>query len=129
MLVYYNYVMGEERGARWLGRHAIVAPFGIFAATVLLVNLSGQWNGWGNLNQAASLVDLGVVLYAMVAVLVERGVRMWFWALDQRRKWREQWRLEAQAEGRAEERTRVLQAAKEKGIDVAALFPEEEDKE
>ena len=27
---------------------------------------------------------------------------MWFWALDQREKWREKWRREAQAEGRAE---------------------------
>ena len=117
--------MGEERGARWLGRHAIVAPFGIFAATVLLVNLSGQWDGWGSLNHAATLVDLGVVVYAMVAVLVERGVNMIFWALEQRRKRQEK----LLAQGRAEERTRVLQAAKEKGIDVAALFPDEEDKE
>lgn len=125
--------MGERRRARWLGRHAIVAPFGIFAATVLLVNLSGQWNGWGSLNHAASLVDLGVVVYAMVAVLVERGVNMIFWALEQRRKRREKLQAEALAkglaQGRAEERTRILQAAKEKGIDVAVLFPDEEDRE
>ena len=26
---------------------------------------------------------------------------MWFWALDERRKWREKWRREAQVEGQA----------------------------
>ena len=37
--------MDELRETRWLRRHAIVAPFGIFAATVLLVVWSGQWSG------------------------------------------------------------------------------------
>ena len=32
------------------------------------------------------MVDLGAVLYAMVAVLIERGVDMVFWALEQKRK-------------------------------------------
>ena len=27
---------------------------------------------------------------------------MWFWALDQREKWREKWRSEARAEGQAD---------------------------
>ena len=48
------------------------------------------------------MVDLAAVLYAMVAVAVERVIRMWFWALDQREKWRAKWRQEAQAEGLAE---------------------------
>ena len=48
------------------------------------------------------MVDLGTVVYAMAAVLTERVIRMWFWALDQRDKWRAKWREEAQAEGRAE---------------------------
>ena len=55
-----------------------------------------------SLESAATLVDLGAVLYGMVAVLVERGVRMVFWALDERRKWREKRREEAMAEGQAE---------------------------
>ena len=125
-----------------MGRHAIMAPFGVLGATVLLVHLSGRWTGWGSLNHAATLVDLGVVVYATVAVLVERGVNMIFWALEQRRKRREKMQAEALAEGRAEglaegraegrakgkaeERMRILQAAKEKGIDVAVLFPEED---
>ena len=50
------------------------------------------------------MVDLAAVLYAMVAVAVERGVRMWFWALDQREKWRAKWRKEAREEGLEEGR-------------------------
>lgn len=74
----------EER--RWLRRHAVIAPFGIFAVTFLLVIWSGQWDGWGSLGLAANLVDLGAVLYGMVAVLVEGGSKMVFWALEERRK-------------------------------------------
>ena len=45
---------------------------------------------------------MGAVLYAAAAMLAERGVRLMFWALDQRRKWRAKWRAEAIAEGHAE---------------------------
>ena len=96
---------------RWLRRHAIAAPFGIFAATVLLVVRSGQWNGWESLEMAAGLVDLGAVLYAMVAVLFERGVDMVFWALERRkqrieeRKQRIEERIE---EGKASARAAIL---------------------
>ena len=78
--------MSELQERQWLRRHAIAAPFGIFAATALLIVRSGQWDGWQSLEMAATLVDLGAVLYAMVAVLVERGVNMVFWALEQKRK-------------------------------------------
>ena len=48
---------------RWLRRHAVAAPFGVFAATMLLTLYLEQWQwpgpaGWA---QAASLVDLGAV--------------------------------------------------------------------
>ncbi len=123
--------MEERWGARWLGRHAIVAPFGIFAATVMLVNLTGQWNGWVSLNHAASLVDLAVVIYAMAAVLVERGVNMIFWALEQRRKRREKFQAEAQAEGRAEERQKteawLTRVAEREGIPLERLLPPDEE--
>ena len=81
--------MNELRERQWLRRHAILAPFGIFAATVLLMVGSGQWDGWESLGLTAEMVDLGAVLYAMVAVLAERGVDMVFWALE-RKKQREQ---------------------------------------
>lgn len=91
----------EER--RWLRRHAIAAPFGIFIATIVLGYVSAPelWGTRQSIGSWASLVDLGAVVYAAIAVLAERGVRVVFWALDERRKWREKWRAQAEAEGRA----------------------------
>ena len=83
---------------RWLRLHAMIAPFGVFLVTVLLLARSGKWSGWESLESAATLVDLGAVLYGMVAVLAERGVDMVFWALEQRRKRLEERRREGQAE-------------------------------
>ena len=81
----------------------------------------------------ATMVDLGAVIYAMVAVLVERGGVMVFWALEQRRKWREELRAQGRAEGRAEgqavERERLVRLAQEKGIDIAELLPKDEDRQ
>lgn len=96
--------MEDWQERRWLRRHAMVAPFGVFAATLLLTLYlkQWQWHGRDSWELATSQVDLGAVLYAMAAVLVERGVRAMFWALDERRKWRAQWRAAAMAEGHAE---------------------------
>lgn len=82
----------------------MVAPFGVFVATLLLTTYleHWQWQGRGSWERATEQVDMGAVLYAMAAVLVERGVRIMFWALDERRKWRAKMRAEARAEGRAE---------------------------
>ena len=109
---------------QWLRRHAIAAPFGIFAATVLLVVRSGQWNGWESLEMAAGLVDLGAVLYAMVAVLVERGVDMVFWALERKKQREQENKAKNQAEVLAqlladvspESRQELEEWAREKGI-------------
>ena len=80
------------------------------------------------LKSAASMVDLDTAVYAMVAVLTERVIRMWFWALDQREKWRAKWRDEiqadllnqmwatARAEGNQELAVELERIAKEKGI-------------
>ena len=91
----------EER--HWLRRHAMAAPFCKFIATIVLGYVSAPelWGTRQILGSWASLVDLGAVVYAAIAVLAERCVRMVFWALDERRKWREKWRAQAQAEGRA----------------------------
>ena len=82
----------------------MVAPFGVFAATLLLTLYleHWQWQGRDSWKLATDQVDLGAVIYAMAAVLVERGVRIMFWALDERRKWRAKMRAEARAEGLAE---------------------------
>ena len=130
---------------RWLRRHAMVAPFGILATTLLLTYWleRWQWHGRASWEILAGQVDVGAVIYAMVAVLVERGVRLMFWALDERRKWRARMRAEARAEGLAEGlaegRTEGLaegrteaeqryerwlaQVAEEKGIPLAELLP------
>ena len=118
----------ESREGRWLRRHAIAAPIGILFVTILLTYLAQpeQWNRREGLKSAASLVDLGTVLYAVFAVAVERGVRIVFWALDQRRKWREKWRADAEAEGRAKGRAELLAelvaAGREQGnLEIAAF--------
>ena len=96
--------MREWWESRWLRRHAIFAPFGIFAAVALLTwwSEAGQWRSGETLQAAAKLVDLAAVLYGMAAVLSEKGVDTMFWALEQREKRREKLRAEGQAEGRAE---------------------------
>ena len=99
--------MDEGRERQWLRRHAILAPFGIFAATVLLVVRSGQWDGWESLGLAAEMVDLGAVLYAMVAVLAERGVDMVFWALE-RKKQRELERKQRELENKTKNQAEIL---------------------
>ena len=125
----------EER--RWLRRHAMAAPFGIFVATMLLTWYveQGQWHGPASWRVAGSLVDLGTVLYTMAAVAVERGIRTMFWALEQHQKWRAQIRAEGRAEGQAEGRAQaeaatarryedwLAKVAKERGIDLAELLP------
>lgn len=132
--------MYEWEDLRWLRRHATVAPFGIFTATLLttLWLAHWQWQGRTTWELMAGEVDLGAVLYTMVAVLTERGVRLMFWALDQRRKWREKMRAEMRAEVRAEARAEVraeeaqryenwlAKVAAEKDIPLAELLPPEE---
>ena len=81
----YRYI--RYRDIRWLRLHALFAPFGVCAATALLLVRSGQWAGWESLQAASSMVDLGAAVYGMVAVLAERSIYMIFWALEQRRKW------------------------------------------
>lgn len=124
--------MYEWEDMRWLRRHATVAPFGIFTATLLttLWLAHWQWQGRTTWELMAGEVDLGAVLYTMVAVVAERGVRLMFWALDQRRKWRAKMRAEARAEGQAETAQRydtwLAKIAEEKGIELAELLPPEE---
>lgn len=78
----------------------LFVPFGIFITTGLLTYFTepGPWEIRAFFKSAASMVDLGTVVYGMVAVLTERLIRMWFWALDQRDKWRAKMRKDAQAD-------------------------------
>ena len=110
--------------------------FGILAVTALLAYLteSDFPGGSETLKHAASMVDLAVPIYAAIAVLVERGIVMVFWALEQRKKWRDE-RLAAQAardaalraeirdEVMAEVRRELEQWARDKGISPDSLPP------
>ena len=108
----------EER--RWLRRHAMAAPFGIFAATMLITWYveQGQWQGPASWRVAGSLVDLGTVFYAMAAVVVERSIRFMFWALEQHQKWRARMREEGRAEGVAVGRAEGVAVGRAEGVAV-----------
>ena len=129
----------------WVGRHATAAPFGIFVATMLLTLYleQWQWHGRAGWELALSAVDYGAVLYAMLAVLVERGGNLMFWAWEKHKerqeKLREEGREEGLKEGRAEGREQgreearqeaqkyraqlelVAEEAREKGITLESL--------
>ena len=136
----YRYIRYMD--IRWLRLHALFAPFGVCAATALLLVRSGQWAGWESLQAASSMVDLGAAVYGMVAVLAERSIYMIFWALEQRRKWSKEREKELQdklnqgiAQGQTQTLTELLSAgiieanqdleqwAREKGIDLDNLPP------
>ena len=140
----YRYIRYSD--IRWLRLHALFAPFGVCAATALLLVRSGQWAGWESLQAASSMVDLGAAVYGMVAVLAERSIYMIFWALEQRRKWSKEREKELQdklnqgiaqgmAQGQAQILTELLsegipqtkqdleQWARDKGIDLDNLPP------
>ena len=142
--------MGDWWERRWVRLHAMAAPAGILATTLLLTywRQGWQWRWPDGLDRATDLVDIGTVIYAVIAVAVERGVNVIFWALEERKKRRErnraeiealiQERVEAQTrdqeklreEGRAETERRyeswLSKVADEKGIPLAELLPPQE---
>ena len=114
----------DIRLPRWAARHALFAPWGILAATYALtvyVKAVG-WNIWsdrGNLVAMSDMADLGIVVYACGASLVEVFIGMAFYALEQRKKRQEQRRKqeekmrekaarEGRQEGRQEGREEAL---------------------
>ena len=129
--------MGQWWERQWgLRLHAIMLPFGVFIVTALMTRwISGQWPGQANLKLSAELVDLATVIYGMIALTVEGGVRFMFWALQKHLEWRESMREEGRVEGRAEgtkvgrkaERAateaHLEKVAKETGIPLERLLP------
>ena len=73
---------------RWLRRHAMVTPFGAAVVTWLLSALigGGPWLFWHDLETVKSMAGVGTIAYGMVAVLGEGGIKLVFWAIDERRK-------------------------------------------
>ena len=64
---------------------------------------------------SADMVDMGAVLYAMAAVVLEKGVDTVFWALEQRRKRREKFEAEVRAETQTELLSALVTASREQG--------------
>ena len=125
---------------RWPRRHAIATPFGVFVVTALLTSwISGQWLVPDNGKLASDLVPLAGVIYGMIALTVEGGVRLMFWAWEKHQAVRESLREEGRVEGRVEGRTEGTKAgrkaeraateahlervAKETGIPLERLLP------
>ena len=116
-------------------------PFGATAATALLTYLTmgGQGTLAANLKVAADLVDLAALIYGMVAVTIEGGVRLMFWAWEKHKAVREALREEGRQAGRQEGRQEgskagrkaeraAMQAhlekvSKETGIPLTRLLP------
>ena len=121
--------MGQWWERQWgLRLHAIMLPFGVFILTALLTRwISGQWPGQDNLKLAAELVDLATVIYGMIALTVEGGVRLMFWALQKHLEWRESMREEGRKEARKETRKAIAshleKVSKERGIPMEELLP------
>ena len=126
---------------QWPRRHALAFPFGASAATALLTYLTtgGQGTMAANLAVAADMVDLGALIYGMVAVTIEGGVRLMFWAWEKHKAVREALREEGRQAGRVEGRQEgskagrkaeraAMQAhlekvSKETGIPLTRLLP------
>ena len=91
---------------QWPRRHALAFPFGATAATALLTYLTtgGQGTLAANLKVAADMVDLAALIYGMVAVTIEGGVRLMFWAWEKHKAVREALREEGREAGRQEGR-------------------------
>lgn len=122
--------MGQWWERQWgLRLHAIMLPFGVFIVTALLTRwISGQWPGRDNLELAADLVDLSTVVYGMIALTVEGGIRLMFWALQKHLEWREAMREEGRKEMRSavKQRDKVLaRVAQEKGLTLEELLEQE----
>ena len=85
------------------------------ATSCVLAILGGSvgWKVWNDLPAVSNMVDLGIVVYAAIASLVEVGVRMAFYAIEQRQKDRERIRRKARQEGRQEGRREGLQEGRE----------------
>ncbi len=110
---------------RWPRRHAIATPFGVFVVTALLTWwISGQWLGPDNGKLAADLVPLAGVIYGMMALTVEGGVRLMFWAWEKHQAVRESLREEGREKGREEMRSELTPAIKQRDKVLARMAQE-----
>ena len=119
----------QRRNRRWLKHHVIAAPIGVGLITAGLAwlgqtEVEGQTASVTYLKSAASMAYLSTIAYAFAAALVEGGISMGLWALDERRERLERARDEGRVEGRKEGRK---EASKEYQQKLAAAAKERED--
>ena len=111
---------------RWPRRHAIATPFGVFSATALLTWwISSQWLRPDNGKLASDLVPLAGVIYGMMALTVEGGVRLMFWAWEKHQAVRESLREEGRKETEQRYMPILKQMAQEKGLTLEELLKQE----
>ena len=122
--------MGSWWERPWVRYHATIAPFGVFATTLLLTLYleRWQWQGRASWELAGEMAEVAAMLYAMAAVLVEKGVNLMFWAWEKHKERMAKRRAEAQAEllatmqaeARAEEKPEIAawleRVAQDQGI-------------
>ena len=99
---------------RWLRHHVIAAPIGIGLITAGLAwlgrtEVAEQTASVTYLKTAASMAYLSTVAYAFIAALVEGGISMGLWALDERRERIERAKDEGRAEAAKEYKKRLEQ--------------------
>lgn len=71
-----------------------------------------QWQGRASWELALSAVDYGAVLYAMLAVLVEKGGSLMFWAWEKHKERMAKMEKRLREEGREEVLAEILSAAR-----------------
>ena len=84
----------------WVRFHATIAPFGTFATTLLLTFYleRWQWQGRASWELSGEMAEVGAMLYAIAAVLVEKGVNLMLWAWEKHKERMAKRRAEIQAE-------------------------------
>lgn len=66
----------------------MITPFGAAITTWVLSALLGDgvWLFWHNLDPVKAIAGVGTIGYGMIAVAGEGGIKLVFWAIDERRK-------------------------------------------
>jgi hypothetical protein len=89
----------------WRRSHLMAAPFGILLTTLYLWQLADPEQQ--NIEYAASLVDLGALIYGTTISGMEVLIGM-FYAIAKHLEYKDKLRKEGREEGRKEERAAVL---------------------
>ena len=104
--------------ADWASVHARILPFGSAIGTYLVAKLAGngEWAFWRNWDALMEAAGLGVIFHGIAAVvLMEGGIKMGLYVVDQWKADRARMRAESRAEGLAEGRAEGLAEGRTEG--------------